>query len=74
MIEGVLGALGVPVKFITPASWKRALGLSGASKDAARGEAIRRWPEHAAKFARKMDDGRAEAALIAAAGIVKTKE
>ena len=68
VIEGVLGALEIRVAFITPASWKRALGLSGASKDAARGEAIRRWPEHAAMFARVKDDGRAEAALIAVAG------
>ena len=34
VIEGVLGALGVPIAFITPASWKPALGLAGASKDA----------------------------------------
>jgi crossover junction endodeoxyribonuclease RuvC len=69
-IEGTLGALGVPVTMLTVPSWRRAVGLPpGASKDMARGEAIRRWPAHAGLFARVKDDGRAEAALIAVAGI-----
>jgi hypothetical protein len=42
-----------------------------ASKDAARSEAIRRWPNHAGLFARVKDDGRAEAALIAVAGLLR---
>ncbi|WP_034996688.1 hypothetical protein [Beijerinckia mobilis] len=71
VIEGVLAAAGIPATFIAPASWKRSVGLSMASKDAARAEAIRRWPRHAELFARKKDDGRAEAALIAVAGILK---
>jgi hypothetical protein len=41
------------------------------AKDAARSEAIRRWPSKAGLFARKMDDGRAEAALIAVAGLAR---
>jgi crossover junction endodeoxyribonuclease RuvC len=69
VVEGVLGAAGIPVTFIAPASWKRAVGLSLASKDAARAEAIRRWPAHASLFARVKDDGRAEACLIAVAGM-----
>ena len=69
IVEGVLGAAGLPVSFITPASWKRAVGLTLASKDASRAEAIRRWPHHAEVFARVKDDGRAEAALIAVAGL-----
>ena len=73
VIEGVLGALGVPIAFITPASWKRALGLAGASKDASRSEAIKRWPSQAALFARVKDDGRADAALIAVAGMMKSR-
>jgi crossover junction endodeoxyribonuclease RuvC len=74
VIEGVLAAAGVPVRFIAPATWKRAVGLSLASKDAARSEAIRRWPNHAALFARGKDDGRAEAALIGAAGLTRSAE
>jgi crossover junction endodeoxyribonuclease RuvC len=58
VVEGVLGACGVPP------------GKEGA-KDAARSEAIRRWPSQAALFARVKDDGRAEAALIAVAGLLR---
>jgi crossover junction endodeoxyribonuclease RuvC len=71
VIEGVLGAAGIPCKFLTPASWKRDVGLTLASKDASRAEAIRRWPNRAELFALKKWDGRAEAALIAVAGITK---
>lgn len=71
VIEGVLAACGVPARFIAPASWKRIVGLTMASKDASRSEAIRRWPGHAALFARVKDDGRAEAALIAIAGLTR---
>jgi crossover junction endodeoxyribonuclease RuvC len=46
------------------------VGLDGA-KDAARSEAIRRWPSHAALFRLSKHDGRAEAALIAIAGLMK---
>jgi len=74
VIEGVLAAVGIPVAFIAPASWKRVVGLALASKDASRAEAIRRWPNHAALFARKRDDGRAEASLIAIAGLVRKGE
>ena len=71
-IEGTLGALGVPVTMLTVPSWRRAVGLPpGATKDMARGEAIRRWPMHAEMFARKSDDGRAEASLIAVAGLIR---
>ncbi|PNE10333.1 MAG: hypothetical protein CR217_14905 [Beijerinckiaceae bacterium] len=71
VIEGVLAAAGIPCSFITPPSWKRAVGLTLASKDASRAEAIRRWPNHAELFARVKDDGRAESALIAAAGLLR---
>ena len=73
-IEGVLGSAGVPVRFITPQVWKRTIGIppgKDGAKDAARSEAIRRWPAQASLFARKLDDGRAEAALIAVAGIIR---
>jgi crossover junction endodeoxyribonuclease RuvC len=71
-VEGVLGALAVPVSFIAPAHWKRLVGIppgKEGAKDAARSEAIRRWPGKAALFARVKDDGRAESALIAIAGM-----
>ena len=36
VIEGVLAAAGVPVTFVSPPAWKRAVGLTLASKDASR--------------------------------------
>jgi crossover junction endodeoxyribonuclease RuvC len=57
--RGVLAAAGVPVTFVSPPAWKR------------RPEAIRRWPARAELFARVKDDDRAEAALIAVAGLMR---
>ncbi|GLI92992.1 hypothetical protein [Methylocystis echinoides] len=68
VVEGVCAAHGLPVAFLTPPAWKRAVGIApgkDGAKDAARSEAIRRWPQKADLFARVKDDGRAEAALIA---------
>ncbi|MGO9427596.1 hypothetical protein [Rhodoblastus sp.] len=74
VVEGVCAAAGLSVAFLTPPAWKRAVGIppgKDGAKDAARSEAIRRWPGQAALFARVKDDGRAEAALIAVAGMVR---
>jgi crossover junction endodeoxyribonuclease RuvC len=51
---------------------KRLIGIppgKDGAKDRARSEAIRRWPDKAALFARVRDDGRADASLIAIAGL-----
>jgi crossover junction endodeoxyribonuclease RuvC len=77
VIEGVLAAHGVPVTFLTPPTWKRLVGIPpgrDGAKDMARSEAIRRWPAHASLFALKKSDGRAEAALIAVAGVKRERE
>jgi crossover junction endodeoxyribonuclease RuvC len=74
VIEGVCAAAGLPVAFLTPAHWKRLVGIAPGgegAKDAARSQALRRWPGHAATFARVKDDGRAEAALIAVGGLMR---
>jgi len=73
IIEGVLAAAGVPVEMVAPATWKRAAGIAPGreNKDSARSVAISRWPSKADLFARKLDCDRAEAALIAAAGMMK---
>jgi hypothetical protein len=73
IIEGVLGACGVPVVMIAPPVWKRAAGIAAGkeNKDSARSVAIARWPTQAALFAKKKDIDRAEACLIAAAGIAR---
>ena len=72
VVEGVLAALGGPVTHLTAPQWKRAVGIPpgrDGAKDMARSEAIRRWPDKAALFARVKDDGRAEACLIGLAGL-----
>jgi crossover junction endodeoxyribonuclease RuvC len=63
-IEGVLGALGVSLSYVTPATWKRALGLSS-DKDEARLRAIQLYPAAAENLQRRKDIDRAEALLIA---------
>lgn len=78
-VEATLTALGVPVFWITVPVWKRLHGIpAGAGmKDVARAAAARRWPDKATLFARSRDDGRAEAALIGVAGMMReagTKE
>lgn len=65
---GTLGALRVPVRHVTPATWKKPLRLSR-DKGASLQRAIEAWPADAHRFARKKDEGRAEAALIALYGI-----
>lgn len=62
--EGVLCGNGLSVRYVSPAKWKRALGLT-ADKGVSRRRAIELWPDQAKAFARVKDDGRAEAALIA---------
>jgi crossover junction endodeoxyribonuclease RuvC len=64
IVLGALGALRIPIVHVTPAVWKRTMGVK-ADKDTARRMACDLWPASADLFARKKDDGRAEAALIA---------
>ena len=73
VIEGVCGALSLPIIFITPPTWKRLADIpSGAAhKDVARTRAIARWPDFAESFKRKADVDRAEACLIAFAGFLR---
>jgi crossover junction endodeoxyribonuclease RuvC len=76
VVEGVLATLNIPIEFLTPPAWKRLVGVRAGKhgvKDAARSQAIRRWPSKAAMFARVKDDGRAEAALIAIAGLLRER-
>jgi hypothetical protein len=75
-IEGACAVLSLPIRFLTPRSWKRIIGLPAGrdgAKDAARSGAIRRWPDKAALVARAKDDGRAESALIAVAGLKRER-
>ena len=64
MIEGILAALKMPVTFVAPATWTRAIGRSP-GKDASRARAMELFPHYEYFFKRVKDDGRADAALIA---------
>lgn len=66
VVIGVVGTLGIRLEQPTPAVWKRHVGLIGADKDRSRRLAQERWPHMAHHFARVRDDGRADAAHIAA--------
>jgi crossover junction endodeoxyribonuclease RuvC len=70
-IEGCAGALSLPIIFITPPTWKRLADIPPGveNKDLARTRAVARWPAKAELFARKSDVDRADAALIAIAGL-----
>jgi crossover junction endodeoxyribonuclease RuvC len=73
VIRGVLAAAAIPTIWISPPQWKRVANIPPGKdqKDMARSVAIARWPAHADKFALKKDDGRAEAALIGLAGLLR---
>tara|TARA_R110000751_G_scaffold264535_1_gene363599 strand:+ start:541 stop:993 length:453 start_codon:yes stop_codon:yes gene_type:complete len=64
VLIGVMSAMKIPYTKVSPAKWKRDLGLSK-DKNEARAMATRLYPKRAEKFKRKKDDGRAEAVLIA---------
>ena len=67
VLEGVVGALLIPVEYVTPQSWKKFFRLS-ANKDDARLKAIHTWPRLTQELSRKKDADRAEALLIAQYG------
>lgn len=69
-VEGILAALDLAVVYVQPRVWKRQASLLGEDKDAARVQAIRRWPVYREVFASKAKgQARADAALIAATWI-----
>lgn len=61
---GVIQGLRIPHHRVAPARWKKTLSLN-ADKERSRAMALRVFTDSAEHFARKKDDGRAEAALIA---------
>lgn len=74
VVRGVLAAAGIPAIFIQPTQWKRVVNIPPGkigTKDAARSQAIGRWPRQADRFKLVKDDGKAEACLIAVAGILR---
>jgi crossover junction endodeoxyribonuclease RuvC len=67
-VLGVIATLTIPVRHVTPAKWKRALGLNS-DAEASRARAIDAWPSHAELFDRKRDHNRSEAALLGLYGL-----
>jgi crossover junction endodeoxyribonuclease RuvC len=64
IVEGIIGALNIPVSYVAPRTWQGALKVPK-GKDGARLRASEMMPAYAALWHRKRDDGRADAALIA---------
>ena len=63
-IMGVLAGLQMRVVNVTPNRWKKDMKLAP-GKDASRERAMQLHPQISDRFARKKDDGRAEALLLA---------
>lgn len=64
VVLGVLIGLMIPVAPVQPAVWKSLMGLNR-DKNLSRLRAMNMFPDLKDSFARKKDDGRAEAALLA---------
>ena len=68
-LEAALALCEVPMTIIEPPAWKKAHHLRGGDKESGRQRALQLFPSAHALLARKKDHGRAEAALIALAGV-----
>jgi crossover junction endodeoxyribonuclease RuvC len=68
-LEACIEGLLIPHTIVEPTAWKKAHGLIKREKEDSRQRAIKLFPG-ASGFERKMDHGRAEAALIAWYGIM----
>lgn len=66
-LQQSIASAGLPMKVISPATWKAIMGLRGGkeNKDMSRQLASRLFPTYSHLWTRKKDDGRAEAVLLA---------
>jgi crossover junction endodeoxyribonuclease RuvC len=70
IVLGVLAANFIPLELIAPAVWKRSMGIAaGSGKDISRSRASALLPQMATHWSRAMDDGKAEATLLALHGV-----
>jgi len=67
MILATVAVLNIKYRVVTPAAWKKALGVP-ADKDGARRMAIQQFPQLSERLKRKKDEHRAEALLMATYG------
>jgi len=69
IILGAIAAHEISIEEVAPQKWQRYLGIPPkAGKDANRALAMKLFPKQAELFARKKDDGRSDAALLAVYG------
>lgn len=68
LVQGVVVGAGNPLTLVTPQKWKKAAGLLGTEKDAARSKAILLWPHWRDLDAKIKGQALADAALIARFG------
>lgn len=66
-VRGCLGALAIPIEYVTPQKWKKHYQLP-ADKEKCRLRALQLFPACADHFKLKKHHGRAEAAMIAKYG------
>lgn len=68
VVLGVLAAMEIPVKMVSPQLWKKRAGLIGTDKDTARTKAIQTWPGWTELNQKARGQALADAALIAMFG------
>jgi crossover junction endodeoxyribonuclease RuvC len=68
-VMGVLGAMRIPHTLVPPQRWKKAAGLIGTDKDAARARAIQLFPDWRELDKKGAGQALADAALIARFGV-----
>jgi crossover junction endodeoxyribonuclease RuvC len=67
MILATVAVLNIKYRVVTPAAWKKSIGVP-ADKDGARRLAIQQFPQLSEQLKRKKDEHRAEALLMATYG------
>lgn len=72
MLDGALCALGIPIYYVVPGTWKALYGLSS-DKSKSIELAKKKFPQFAPQLTLKKHDGRAEAALLALFGAERFK-
>lgn len=68
VVQGLVQGAGHPLTMITPQKWKKAAGLIGTEKDAARSTAVLLWPQWRDLDSKGKGGALADAALIARHG------
>ena len=74
VVEGVCGALSIPIIWVAPSTWKRAANIPAGRehKDLCRTRAIQKWPSFAEFFRRKSDVDAAEDVALGSADLPDT--